>query len=302
MDHALTFCLALPNDADIEIVDDPAKHLRDVVASLSSTCGEDPPSTANKPNTIACLRVNFHGHSLVSQVRSLQDTLAERELEVAAFKHRTMTLYNGEQRHKANNWNLKTQIRELVAAQEEAADREKKLIDALRAEKNSTQKELDEVKLKYAKLAEEHAAAVKRHDTELDTAKHNIAMAENERSTLQRKVEDLTSQNQELAKAVAHRRGRLEDRDQVRGFSDDDLDTAPDNVTSEHSPPPPVKGTPRHGGLESETLKSSLHHAHRMIQNLKGNIHREKTEKLELKRMLQDARFELDARRSEFGF
>jgi hypothetical protein len=49
--------------------------------------------------------------------------------------------------------------------------------------------------------------------------------------------------------------------------------------------------------LESETLKSSLHHAHRMIQILKGNIHREKTEKLELKRMLQDSRDELEANR-----
>jgi hypothetical protein len=38
-----------------------------------------------------------------------------------------------------------------------------------------------------------------------------------------------------------------------------------------------------------------------MIQQLKGNIHREKTEKLELKRMLQDARDELETRRSESG-
>jgi hypothetical protein len=38
-----------------------------------------------------------------------------------------------------------------------------------------------------------------------------------------------------------------------------------------------------------------------MIQNLKGNIHREKTEKLELKRMLQDARDELEAHRGKLG-
>jgi hypothetical protein len=125
-------------------------------------------------------------------------------------------------------------------------------------------------------------------------------MAENERGALQRKLDDLMGQNQELAKAVAHQRGRLEDREQQRGLSDEDFETAADNVTPEHSPPPsPVKGTPRHSMLESETLKSSLHHAHRMIQNLKGNIHREKTEKLELKRMLQDARDELESRRND---
>lgn len=51
--------------------------------------------------------------------------------------------------------------------------------------------------------------------------------------------------------------------------------------------------------LESETLKSSLNHAHKMIQNLKGNVHREKSEKQELKRMLQEARDELEIRRAE---
>lgn len=175
-------------------------------------------------------------------------------------------------------------------------------LNVLQAEKSSAQKELDEIKLSHAKLMEDHVAAVKHHDVELGTVKRNMSMAENERGALQRKIEDLTGQNQELAKAVAHQRGRLEDREQVRGLSDEDFETAPDNNTPEHSPPPsPVKGTPRHSMLESETLKSSLHHAHRMIQNLKGNIHREKTEKLELKRMLQDARDELDARRSELG-
>jgi hypothetical protein len=64
----------------------------------------------------------------------------------------------------------------------------------------------------------------------------------------------------------------------------------------------PVKGTPaRAGMLESETLKSSLNHAHRMIQNLKNNIHREKTEKVELKRMLAEARDEIEKRRDSTG-
>jgi hypothetical protein len=90
----------------------------------------------------------------------------------------------------------------------------------------------------------------------------------------------------------------MDELDHVRGLSNEDFETAASNVTPEHSPPPsPVKGTPRHRMLESETLKSSLHHAHRMIQVLKDNIHREKTEKIELKRMLQDARDELEARR-----
>ena len=257
--------------------------------------------------------------SLLSQVRNLQALLAEKEetlktvtyeksrleAEAEGFNQRLRSLDESEHRYKDENWNLETQIHEFLAAAKDAADREKKLTQSLnvvQAEKSSAQKELDEIKLSHAKLAEDHAAAIKHHDVELGSVKRSITMAENERGALQRRIEDLTGQNSELAKAVAHQRGRLEDREQARGLSDEDFETAPDNVTPEHSPPPsPIKGTPRHGMLESETLKSSLHHAHRMIQQLKGNIHREKTEKNELKRMLQDARDELETRRSDTG-
>jgi hypothetical protein len=255
--------------------------------------------------------------SLLSQVRNLQALLAEKEealktityeksrleAEAEGFNQRLRSLDESEHRYKDENWNLETQIHEFLAAAKEAADREKRLtqsLNILQAEKSSAQKELDEIKLSHAKLVDDHAAAIKHHDVELGSVKRSITMAENERGALQRKIEDLTGQNQELAKAVAHQRGRLEERDQARGLSDEDFETAPDNVTPEHSPPPsPIKGTPRHSMLESETLKSSLHHAHRMIQQLKSTIHREKTEKQELKRMLQDTRDELEARRSD---
>ncbi|KAL3417110.1 anucleate primary sterigmata protein a [Phlyctema vagabunda] len=257
--------------------------------------------------------------SLLSQVRHLQALLSEKEealktvtteksrLEVEAegFAQRLRELDESEHRYKDENWNLETQIHEHLAAAKESADREKKLtqnLNILQLEKSTAQKELDEIKLSHARLTEDHTSALKLHDVELGSAKRSMVIAENERGALQRRVEDLVGQNQELAKAVATQRGRIEDREQARGLSEEDLETAPDSITPEHSPPPsPVKGTPRHSMLETETLKSSLHHAHRMIQNLKGNIHREKTEKLELKRMLQDARDEIDTKRSELG-
>lgn len=255
--------------------------------------------------------------SLLVQVRNLQVILAEKEEELRdvkiekskleydaeGFQQRVKTLDESQNRYKDENWSLETQVHELSAAQREATDREKKLqqtVSILQAEKNSTQRDLDEVKLNHAKLSEEHAASVKHHDTELGAAKRNIVMADSERSALLRKVNDLTGQNQELAKAVSSQRGRAADRPEVYGASDDDFRTANDNSTPEHSPPPsPIKGTPRHSLLESETLKSSLGHAQRTIQSLRTNVHREKTEKLELRRMLQDARDELEKVRSD---
>lgn len=255
--------------------------------------------------------------SLITQVRNLQALLQEKEeevkdlkseksgleSEVQGFQQRMRNLDESESRYKDENWTLETQIQEFIAAQKEAADREKKLshsLNALQADKNATQRELDEIKAAHSKLAEDHAAAVKHHDIELGTAKRNAVMAEGERAALQRKIDELTSQNQELAKAIGQERGRTSQRNSPSGSSEDDLENAGGNMTPEHSPPPsPIKPTPRHSGLESETLKTSLQHAQRTIQSLRTNVHREKTEKLELKRMLQDARDDIEKLRSD---
>ena len=258
------------------------------------------------------------GASLLTQVRSLQSDLAHKEeaLKVASLQRsqledemegvmrRLRSLDESEQRCKDENWDLAAQNQELMATAREAADREQKLAQALNAvttEKSSALRELDELKQTNAKLTDGNLALIKQHDVELSTLRKNMTQSDDEITTLQRKVSALVSQNQELAKAVAARAaydemGPSSEVDEVQSQMPMEM------TTPEGSPPPsPTKATPRHGMLESETLKSSLHHAHRMIQNLKGNIHREKTEKLELKRMLQDARDELEIRRNDAG-
>ncbi|KAI2470713.1 hypothetical protein F4781DRAFT_166328 [Annulohypoxylon bovei var. microspora] len=256
--------------------------------------------------------------SLIAQVRNLQGLLAEKEeelkdvknerskleYEAEGFQQRVKTLDESEHRYKDENWSLETQVHDLMAKEREAQDREKKLnqtLNLLQAEKTSIQRELDEVKLSHSKLSEEHTTTIKHHDIELGTAKRNIVIAESERTALRKKIDDLTGQNQELAKAVsASQRARIIERESILGMTDDDFETAHDRTTPEHSPPPsPVKGTPRHSMLESETLKTSLGHAQRTIQGLRNNVHREKTEKLELKRMLQEARDDLEKLRHD---
>ncbi|KXJ89523.1 hypothetical protein Micbo1qcDRAFT_122125 [Microdochium bolleyi] len=256
--------------------------------------------------------------SLIAQVRNLQALLAEKEEELREvkvdkskleyeaenFQQRVKSLDESENRYKDENWNLETQIHELTAAQREAVDKEKKLLQALnvlQAEKNTTQRELDEVRLNHSKLVEEHAAVVKQHDIELGTAKRTLVMADSDKATLRKKIDDLTGQNSELAKAFSSQRGRGIEREPLPGMSDEDFETANDSITPDHSPPAsPVKGTtPRHSMLETETLKTSLGHAQRTIQSLRTNYHREKTEKMELRRMLQDARDELEKSRQD---
>ena len=250
---------------------------------------------------------------MIDQVKQLQAALLEREdalksanlekarleHEAAGFSSRLKSLDESEQRYKDENWNLETQTHELIAAAKEAASKEQKLQQSLAAatsEKTAAQRELDDLRQNHGKLVEDHDAIRKSHESELAGLRRNVNLGESERSALQRKVEELTSQNQELAKAVANRY-RDGESEQAQEAVSESEDNPFDQSESEHSPPPsPSKGIPRHSLLESETLKSSLHHAHRMIQNLKSSVQREKTEKLDLKRMLQEARDELDVR------
>lgn len=254
--------------------------------------------------------------SLIDQVKQLQAALIEKEEtlktvnldkarlehESAGFSLRLKSLDESEQRYKDENWNLETQTHELIAAAKEATTREQRLQQSLASistEKTAAQRDLDDLRLNHGKLVEDHDAVRKMHESELAGLRKSVNLGESEKTALQRKIEELTSQNQELVRAVA---GRF--RDGEADQSQDELqeleDSSIDRSDVEHSPPPsPSKGIPRHSVLESETLKSSLHHAHRMIQNLKSNVQREKAEKIDLKRMLQEARDELDVRKGE---
>ncbi|CAI7646402.1 unnamed protein product [Penicillium glandicola] len=254
--------------------------------------------------------------SLLAQVRQLQALLAERdetlkfvnleksrlELEAEGYGQRIRALDDSEQRYKDENWALETQAHELMAAAREAAEREQRLnttITLANSEKNTVERELEELRQANARLLEDQSLTQKANDAEIHLLRRNLTSGDAEKSALQKKLMEMTSQNQELAKAVAMRLREHENQGS-RDVPYDNEDNEPGHITPESSPPPsPNKFTPRHGHLESETLKSSLGHAHRMIQNLKSTIHREKTEKIELKRMLQDARDEVEQRRRE---
>ena len=256
--------------------------------------------------------------SLLAQLRELQNVLLEKddalkaanldrshlEIEVEGLSQRLRTIDESESRLKDVNWSLETQVRDLESVTKDAASKEHRLnqtLNSARSEKLTLERELEEIKQLYAKLNEDHSHYTRAQETELTGLRRNVSMGETERGALQRKIEDLKSQNEDLAKAVAYRI-KTDEQNASRDTSPEDSGDEGHTLTPEHSPPPsPSKATPRYGQLESETLKHSLRHAHRMIQQLKNNIHREKTEKIELKRMLQDARDEIETSRNGMG-
>ncbi|CAH0025049.1 unnamed protein product [Clonostachys rhizophaga] len=154
--------------------------------------------------------------SLLAQVRSLQSLLTEKDeelrdsksevsrldTEAESLRQRVKTLDESDQRYKDENWNLETVIHEMKTALKEAAEREKKMaqsLNILQSEGIPTRRELEEIKATNSYLIDDHAAALKHYEIELDSAK--------------RKIAELTGQNQGLAKAFSLQHGRGLDRD-----------------------------------------------------------------------------------------
>ncbi|KAI6873309.1 hypothetical protein KC338_g1666 [Hortaea werneckii] len=256
--------------------------------------------------------------SLLAQVRQLQAALAEKdemlrnesnakaqiEADVVGMAQRIKHMDESEQHYKDQNWELEMKIQELESAHRDMSDKHDRLHQSLKStelEKATAQRDLDDLRLSHEQINEDHTVVRRQQEGELHGLRRDIATHQSENDSLHKKLEYLTAQNTELARAASYRFAQPNfstDSEFVSAAEErDDEEVMPDHADSAS----PMKGTPRHGMLETETLKSSLNHAHRMIQNLKNNIHREKTERFELKRLLQDARDELEARRNETG-
>ncbi|KAI0469203.1 hypothetical protein F4859DRAFT_516146 [Xylaria cf. heliscus] len=127
MDQGVTFFCFGPSDgADIEMIDDPTKYLHNVVSSLP-TKNEEPQAAATIPNAIACFRIKFRDSSLVSKIRGLEDTLDQRETEIAALREKVLHLHDETTRHKEEVWDLTSTVNELRAEQKSATSRQTEL-------------------------------------------------------------------------------------------------------------------------------------------------------------------------------
>ncbi|PWW79071.1 hypothetical protein C7212DRAFT_275472 [Tuber magnatum] len=297
----------------------PSSTLQTQGSSSPSKLSVPPRRQRNQPSRQHDLEFAAElGQGLLVEVRRLQVLLSEREeslknvsteklrLEQHAenLESRLKSLDESEQKFKEENWNLELAVQDLNSQAAAQRDTETKLhaqISHMGHEKNMVIRELDDWKHQNEKLYEDLEAEHKHHEVELATMRRNLATNESERQALQNKVDELKQQLEESQKNSLRLR-QLEQRSDGEDALDKTLDLQPTEATPENSPPPsPTKQTPRHAMLEAETVRSSLNHAHRMIATLKSNVHREKNEKAELKRMLQEARDELETARNSLG-
>jgi hypothetical protein len=294
-------------------------------AAVYSTSGRESPSKMSAPSRRQRNQPTNRVHDiefateistqLLAQVRQLQTALSEKDEELkdavarksqledehAHLVQRAKQMDESLQRHRDENWNLETKLQDLEASNRELSDKQHRLNQTLKStqsEKSIAERDLDELKALHEKVTDEHLATQRHNEADLHTLRRDAANYDLEKRTLQKKIEEVTSQNTELAKAVSYRWNQGAQQNKAGAASKTDSDSLEDVETENADLISPIKGTPaRAGMLETETLKSSLNHAHRMIQNLKNTVHREKTEKVELKRMLAEARDEVEKRR-----
>ncbi|CEG78000.1 Putative Anucleate primary sterigmata protein A [Rhizopus microsporus] len=135
-----------------------------------------------------------------------------------------------------------------------------------------------------------------RHEQDMSAIRRHAAALQREKSDQTKQIETLAS---ELAIAKAQSRIAKhvisEAEPSTRSEQSDDQNlstpTVKNDTSPASSPPPSPKQLPtsRSQAMEVETLKTSLAHAHRMVSNLRSNLHKEKTEKFELKKLLAES-------------
>ena len=192
------------------------------------------------------------------------------------------------------NQELQTQVNAATADASKLAAENTRLL----AQTTALTTAIETLKAKNAELSGTVAESKSKHEAEMSALRRSQAGLQRDRSDLQRHLDEL---KQELANRPEGFIDNLEEQ-----MEDNDLDegegvVTPVTLSPARSPQlSPIKNTPsRNAPLELETTKSSLHHAHRMVNNLRNNLHREKTEKLDLKRLLAAAQDEVEQLRNK---
>lgn len=160
---------------------------------------------------------------------------------------------------------------------------------------NELRSEIEQLRAREEKLNSTIDAMKNRHEQDMSSMRRHTAALQREKSDQTKQIEALTS---ELAVAKAQSRivKHVTSDPEASTRSELSEDQAPsiaatkDETSPTSSPPPSPKQPPtRSQAMEVETLKTSLAHAHRMVSNLRSNLHKEKSEKFELKKLLAES-------------
>lgn len=264
------------------------------------------------------------GQGLLIEVRKLQTALQEKDeiikqLELAkADNERNQETAQRhlkqrdeiEERLKEEVWNLEVANQELrthLSESNQSVAKHNSDYSRLAKQLKIQSEQIDIMKAQEEKSASVIEAMKARHEQETYHLRRHAATAQRENSQVQKQVEALNTElkivKAKLAIKLASSSRTAEENassDSVKELSDENDSENDQNKTT--APPATTLNANRNQQvLETETLKQSLAHAHRIISNLRSSYHKEKLEKFELKKMLSDSQENIEQMRKEMS-
>ncbi|KAI7875378.1 hypothetical protein K492DRAFT_210965 [Lichtheimia hyalospora FSU 10163] len=254
------------------------------------------------------------GQGLLLEVRKMQALLQQKEEQLSQIQIQKAEMERAaenlakqlrqreeaEEHLKEETWNLELCKQELTSSVTELQqDLSRITSDHARAVKqvNDLKQDIERMQDTEEKLNGMMEDMKTRHQHDMSTIRRQYAGVQREKLDQQKQIDALTS---ELAIARAQSRITKHRHQDMPLLTADETDNvSPDTSGNEKdayrnspnaSPPSSPKQTPtRQQALELDTLKASLAHAHRMVSNLRSNLHREKMEKFELRKLLSES-------------
>ncbi|KAI9023675.1 meiotic cell cortex C-terminal pleckstrin homology-domain-containing protein [Phycomyces nitens] len=242
------------------------------------------------------------GQGLLLEVRKMQSLLQEKEEQLRALEIQKADLERStdlttkqlrlreetEEKLKEEIWNLELAQQEITLTVTDlqqhlnraTTDQQRALqqVDALQTELEQAQdrEERQNVTIDGMKI---------RHEQDLTSVRRHAANLARDNTEQQKQIENLTRE-MAILRAQATIGTTSQPNSTPSPSPAPSLSVLECPPTPEPSSPPPMI---RRQSIEAETLKTTLGHAHRMVSNLRSNLHREKTEKFELKKLLAES-------------
>ncbi|KAI9257818.1 hypothetical protein EDC94DRAFT_522094 [Helicostylum pulchrum] len=259
------------------------------------------------------------GQGLLIEVRKLQTALQEKEdiikhLEFSkadnernyeSTQRQLKQREEFEERLKEENWNLEVANQELrghLSESNQSVSKHNADYARLNKQLKTQSEQIDIMKAQEEKSVSVIEAMKARHEQETHVLRRHAASAQRDNGQSQKQVEEL---NTELKIVKAKLAIKLATSSRVvpdEGTKLDNTTEANEELDSENekSATPPLVSTGRSQQvMETETLKQSLAHAHRIISNLRSSYHKEKLEKFEIKKMLSDSQENIEQLRKD---
>ncbi|KAI8365667.1 hypothetical protein EDC96DRAFT_509460 [Choanephora cucurbitarum] len=243
-------------------------------------------------------------------IKQLQSSQANAERLQESVERQLKQREEIEERLKEENWNLEVanqELRSSLLESNQAIAKHNTEFSKLAKQLKNQSEQIEIMKAQEEKSTSVIEAMKARHEQETYQLRKHAANAQRENTQAQKQVEALQTELKIHKAKLAIRMtvsSRTDETKSAETTQDDDQDQDRNQDQTNTKGPvlaPSVSQSSRSQALETETLKQSLAHAHRIISNLRSSIHKEKVEKFELKKMLSDSQENIEQMRKEMA-